>query len=142
MSAPIQKKVFLAGRAFVPVGESTIEHDIEFVRLLKAAKIDAPQRLADETPEAFGWRVLQSIIDAGALLPLVACLILPAAVAPEKPGLLRGCAEHLGILRPAARSTGWTPDVAHDTTEWLKTLDDPEDKAHVSNSSPNCSSLS
>lgn len=129
--APIPQKVFLAGRAFVPVGVSTVEHDIEFVRLLKSAGIDRPSAEPSETNEAFGWRIMQSIIEAGALLPLLGCLIIPSTAAPEKPGILRAWAEHLGILRPAARATGWTPEVQRDTVEWLKALDEPDDKDKV-----------
>ena len=131
MAAQLQSKVFLAGRAFVPVGESTIVHDTTITKLLRAAKLDASQARTDETPEEFGFRVLQQILDADALLPILACLIIPAEAAPERPGLLRGWAEALGILRPVARSTGWTPEVQAATAAFLGDLDEPEDKARV-----------
>ncbi len=131
MAALLQKKVFLAGRAFVPAGESTILHDIAVTKLLKAAKLDVAAVRTDETPDEFGFRVLEQIMDADALLPIVACLIIPAEVAPERVGLLRRWAESLGILRPTVRAIGWTPEVQAATVAFLSALDEPADKAKI-----------
>lgn len=126
-----QKRIVLAGRVFVPVGESTVAHDIEVMRLLKVAGLDDPRLRTGESPEAFGWRVLQALIETKALLPLVACLIVPESAAPRRRGFLRAWLEDLGIVREAARAEGWTNALQAETAAFLGALDEPADKQLV-----------
>ncbi len=131
MSATIQKKVFLAGRAFVPVGESTVRHDIELLRLMNVAGLKDPSMHEGETPEAYGWRVLQALCEAEALLPMLACLIVPADAVRAPSRGLKGFIEVLVGANREGRSSGWTPRVQAETVEFLGGLDEPDDKSRV-----------
>jgi hypothetical protein len=128
-------KIFLSGRAFVPLGESTIEHDIEFTRLLSKAGLDAASLREGETPDTHGWRVLKALVEARALLSLIACLVIPAEAAPHPtPGGFAGWLVRVlvraGIMQ-APEKRGWTPALAKETEEFLGQLDDPADKEKV-----------
>jgi len=124
----LQKRIVLAGRAFVPVGESTVEHDIEVMGLLRAAGLEASAIASDD---GFAWAALHAIIEAKALLPLVACMIVPAERARRRPGVLARMLERAGILQRAAARGGWTPEVQAETVAFLKDLDEPRDKDQV-----------
>jgi hypothetical protein len=124
----LQKPIVLAGRRFVPAGESTVEHDIEVMRLLRAAGIDAAT--ADDQEE-FAYRVLQALITNGTLLPLVACMIVPETHARRRPGMLVRVLERAGLWRRDAARGGWTPELQAETVAFLKDLDEPDDKNRV-----------
>jgi hypothetical protein len=128
-------KLFLAGRAFVPLGESTVEHDIEFTRLMTKAGLDAAAYREGENPDTHGWRVLQALLEARALLPLLACLIIPADAAPAPApagfaGWLHRSLVRAGMANPLPK-TGWTPELAAETERFLGQLDEPSDKEKV-----------
>lgn len=132
MSLGTSQKIVLAGRTFVRAGESTVEHDIEFMRLLSAAGLSGGTlRVAAENDEQFAWRLLELLIEAGALLPLVACMIVPESAAPRRPGMIAGALERMGFVRREASRGGWTRELQAETVAFLKTLDEPRDKEQV-----------
>ena len=125
LPAPAQKRIVLAGRAFVPVGESTVEHDLEVMRLVRAAGLEG---LDASTGDEFAYAALGAFVAAGTLPALVACLILPEEHAPRRPGGLARLLERAGIVRRAATRGGWSPEVQMETAAFLRQLDDPADK--------------
>lgn len=128
LAQPVQKRIVLAGRTFVPAGESTVEHDIEVMRLMRAAGLEAS---AAGNDDEFAWRALAALVEGGTLLPLVACLIVPEEHARRRPGLVVRLLERFGVVRRAAARGGWTPDVQAETVAFLKDLDEPRDKDQV-----------
>lgn len=133
MSVATGQKIVLAGRVFVPVGESTIEHDIEVMRLLRAAGLEISEGAEPNSAaaEAQGLDVLAALVNAGALLPLVACLIVPEESARRRPGAGWRLLERLGLVRHEATHGGWTRELQDWTVEYLRRLDEPEDKQRV-----------
>ena len=123
----MKQKISLAGRDFVQLGEATIEHDIEFMRLLTAAKLDDPTIRPGEGGDEYGLRIMKQLLEAQVLLQLVACLIIPADVV--RPGLFMRMLEALGMV--PRRSHGWTLEVAAETVKWLGNLDGSADKQQV-----------
>jgi hypothetical protein len=128
-----QKQIRLAGRVFVPVGETTVEHDIEFLRLMKVAGLEDPTMREGENPDVYAWRIMQGLIEAKALLPLLACLIIPETNAVQPLGRVRRFLERVGLVRPEIRQTGWTHEIAAATRIFLGDLTEPSDKALVYN---------
>jgi hypothetical protein len=127
----VENIITLAGRDFVPLGESSIAHDIEVVRLMRVSGLEDPSLRKGETPEAYGWRVLQALIEAKALCPLMACLIVPAG-SPQGPerwwlSLLRSW----GVVPPKPLGTRWSLELAAQTSSFLGELDEPDDKRKV-----------
>lgn len=133
MHTAAPQKIVLAGRTFVPVGESTVEHDIEVMRLLRAAglEMEPAAREADGAGEAEGLDVLTALVQAGVLLPLVACLILPEERSARRAGALARWLERVGLLRREAVRGGWSPEVQAETVAFLGRLDEPADKQRV-----------
>lgn len=125
---PAQKRIVLAGRVFVPVGESTIEHDTEVMRLLRAAGLEAAFAAGGED---FAWHALGALVESRTLLPLVACLIVPEAHAPRRPGRFGRWLERVGLVQTSAVRGGWSPEVAAETAAFLGQLDEPADKETV-----------
>lgn len=123
-----QQPVVLAGRRFVPVGESTVEHDGEVMRLLRRAGVSFER---SGVGEEFAYEVLATLVETNTLLPLVACMIVPEAAAPRRPGRFVRFLERVGILERSAVRGGWSPEVAAETVAFLKQLDEPEDKTKV-----------
>lgn len=129
MQATHQKRIVLAGRVFVPVGESTVEHDVEVLRLLRVAGLEAERVLGGGEDEAA--RLMGALVTSGTLLPLVGALIVPEAHAPRRPGRIVRMFERLGIVRHEAARGGWSPEVQAETVAFLKALEEPEDKQQV-----------
>ena len=125
------QKIVLAGREFLPVGRSTVAQDVEFTRLLRAAGLEDPTMRAGETPEAYGWRILQALIEAGSMLPLLACLLVPAELAPERAHGWKAFVEDLVGVDRRRHARGWTLEVQAETVEFLAALDEPADKSRV-----------
>lgn len=124
----LQKPIVLAGRRFVPAGESTVEHDIEVMRLLRGAGLEAAHA---ESADDFAYQALHALVASASLLPLVACLIVPETHARRRPGMLVRVLERAGILRREAVRGGWTPQLQAETVAFLKGLDEPRDKDQV-----------
>lgn len=126
--ANLQKPIVLAGRRFVPAGESTVEHDIEVMRLLRGAGIEAA---AAGSADDFAWQAMHALVASGSLLPLVACLIVPETHARRRPGMVVRVLERAGLWRREAARGGWTPELQAETVTFLKGLDEPRDKDQV-----------
>ncbi|OHD23189.1 MAG: hypothetical protein A2Y38_13030 [Spirochaetes bacterium GWB1_59_5] len=102
------EKTILGGRTFVPVTESTVEHDLYFHGLAGRAglRFEKGER---ETPEDFGARILDETVQSGKALELIGCLMVP---------------EEVGV-------DGWTPEEARKTAAFIGQLRGDEDKARV-----------
>ncbi len=101
--------IILGGRVFRPIGESTVEHDLKFMALLRDLGLDDPHRPESEAPEQFAVRLLNDLISSGRALEALGYLLIPGE----------------------ARSEDWTPALGEETAEFLGGLVDPKDKARV-----------
>ena len=99
----------LGGRSFRSIGESTIEHDYLFIRLVRDLGLDDPHLTGDETPEQFAMRLLTDIIASGRALDALGFLLIPSE----------------------AKSEEWTPELGQETAVFLGGLVNPDDKAMV-----------
>ena len=111
----MNQKHELGGRAFLPIGESTVEQDFRFLSLIKRARIDEVVMQPDESAEAFARRLLEVTIESGVILDLLGCLLVPEDIAP-------------GDRDPGE---AWTPEIGRQTARFLGRLKDPKDKAEV-----------
>ena len=112
----MSEKHVLGGRTFVPVSESTVEHDYHFLALLHRAGLGDVELLPGETGGVFAERILRQVIASGQVRPLLGCLLVPepAAGTPTRPP---------GEL--------WTPEMGQDTARYLGGLIEEQDKAMV-----------
>jgi len=101
-------KYAIGGRAFVPITESTVEHDLYFHGLAGRAGLRF-EKHEHESAADFGERVLEETIQSGKALELVGCLIVP---------------EEVGV-------DDWTPEEARKTAAFIGKLRGEEDKARV-----------
>lgn len=94
----------LGGRAFVPIGESTVEHDFTFMGLIRAAGLDRVAIREGESAQDFALRLLQEAIASGKVLEMLGCLLIPEGTAPEHwtPRLGAETAAFFGGLTAAA----------------------------------------
>jgi len=104
----------LGGRAFVHVGESTVEHDYTFLALQTAAGLDVFDMQVGESPEVFAERLVRQVIASGKALPLLGCLLVPEPTDSQKPA-----------------GEAWTPEMGEKTARFLGTLTAEKDKAQV-----------
>jgi hypothetical protein len=100
------EKIELGGRVYVPVKNSTIEHDFWLMGQIRAAGLDEVHVRPDERPEDFALRLLRDVINSGRIFLLLGGLLIPAS----------------------ATSEDWTPELAVETAGALKKLTAPEDK--------------
>jgi hypothetical protein len=105
----------IAGKTFVPVGESTVEQDFQFLALIKRARIEEVVMAPGESAEAFARRLLEVTIESGVVLDLLGCLLVPEEKVPgdQPPG------------------EAWTPEMGRETARFLGQLRNPTDKAEV-----------
>jgi hypothetical protein len=103
------EKIELGGRTYVPVKNSTIEHDFWLMGQIRAAGLDEVHVRPDERPEDFAVRLLRDVINSGRVFLLLGGLLIPEGVASED----------------------WTPEIAEDTAGTLKKLTTPDDKEKV-----------
>lgn len=96
----VTERYILGGRAFVPVGESTVEHDISFREMICQAGLDDLVLNAGEAPEDYARRLLRQVISTGKVLPLLGLLLIPEGI----------------------QSEDWTPDLAQETVAYIKSL--------------------
>jgi hypothetical protein len=99
----------IGGRSFQAIGESTVEHDFRFMALLRDLGFDDPHKLASETPEQFGARLLNDLMASARALEVLGFLVIPVDVESEH----------------------WTPEVGAETAAFLGQLSRPADKAMV-----------
>jgi hypothetical protein len=122
----MKQKIGLAGRDFVPLGEATIEHDIEFMRLVTAAGLDDPAIRPGESGDEYGLRIMKQLLDSKVILPLVGCVIVPADLARR--GILQRLLEWFRII---PRRRAWSLEIMNETAAFLGDLDRSEDKRKV-----------
>ena len=106
---PLSERIHLGGQEFVPIGESTVEHDNMFWRLQEKSGLRLVVLEPHEDAEAFARRLLQQLMGNEAFFELLGCLIVPAN----------------------KTSLDWTPEMMRETAELVKKLHAPEDKARV-----------
>ena len=103
------EKITIGGRAFVPVKNSTIEHDFWLMAHIRGAGLDRIAIEEGEAPDDFAVRFLGEVISSGRIFPILGGLFLPEKIA----------------------SIDWTPEVAEETVALLKKVSDPEDKTQI-----------
>lgn len=103
------EKIEIGGRTYVPVKNSTIEHDFWLMGQIRATGLDEVHVRPEEKPEDFALRLLRDVINSGRVFLLLGGLLIPEGVAFED----------------------WTPELAEKTAETLKKLTAPDDKEKV-----------
>lgn len=99
----------LGGKAFVPIGASTVEHDLEYQRMVLRVGFDRVGILEGELEADYALRLYDQVVRSGCALPLIGVLMIPEGVAPE----------------------AWTPELGRETSEHVARVTDPAEKAQV-----------
>jgi len=109
------EKHVLGGRTFLAIKESTVEQDFLFLALVKRARLDEVVLEPGESPEDFARRLLEAAVESGAILEILACLLVPeeAAQRGRDPG------------------EAWAREMAEETARFLGGLRKPEDKDKI-----------
>ena len=103
------ERIKIGGRMFVPVKNSTIEHDFWLMAHIRGAGLDRIAIEEGEPPEDFAVRLLGEVINSGRIFPILGGLFLPEKIS----------------------SVDWTPEVAEETASFLKKISDPQDKLEI-----------
>lgn len=103
------EKVTINGQDYVPVKNSTIEHDFWLMGHIRAAGLDQVKIMEGEDPQAFVMRLLAETINSGRVFSLLGGMLIQAGTDPAD----------------------WTPDLAEATAAALKKVTAPEDKAKI-----------
>lgn len=101
--------ITIGGRDFRAVSNSTIEHDFWVMDQVRGAGLDRIEMREGETQDQFVERIIIDSITTGRAFPLLGGLLMPADMLPED----------------------WTPQIAHDTIEFLRKRTDESDKAKI-----------
>ncbi len=101
--------VRIGGRIFVPVKNSTIEHDFWLMAHIRGAGLDRITIGEGEAADDFAVRLLAEVISSGHIFPILGGLFLPETISP----------------------LDWTRDVAEETATFLKKISDPRDKLEI-----------
>ncbi len=99
----------IGGRTFIPVRDSTIEHDFWLMAHIRGAGLDRIAIGDGEAPDDFAVRILAEVISSGRIFPILGGLFLPEKISP----------------------LDWTPAVAEETAAFLRKISDPADKAVI-----------
>jgi hypothetical protein len=91
------------------MSEGTVLHDLHFRKLVAQSGLSHLHIKVGEDPGMFARKLLDRLIEAGVVLELLGCLLIP-----------------LG-----KRDEDWTPDMARETAIFLGGLRAPEDKARI-----------
>jgi len=105
----------IGGRTFLTIKESTVEQDFLFLALVKRARLDDVVLEPGESPEDFARRLLEAAVESGAILEILACLLVPEEAAP----------------RGRDPGEAWTREMAEETARFLGGLKKPEDKDKI-----------
>lgn len=106
---PDDSVIRLGGRAFRPVLDATIEHDYWMMGRIRLAGIDRVVIEDGELPEEFAVRLLRELVNSGEIFAILG-----------------------GAIMPADRDVcDWTPEMAADTSTFLKRLTAAEDKQTI-----------
>jgi hypothetical protein len=108
----VSDTIHLGGRAFVAIGESTIEHDTEMLGALgRAGLVPLEWMEPGETPGDWGTRQLKQLVNSKELFTLLGCALIPEGLA----------------------SVDWTPEIGRATEAHVRKLAAPDDKATIYN---------
>ena len=108
-AAPSPKTIVIAGRKFKPVVDSTIEHDVWTVELIKKCGLDVIEMQPGESPAEFAQRVFLQASKDLIVFDLLGGLLMPIDTKPEN----------------------WTPEIAHETGRHFATVCEPEEKKAI-----------
>ena len=103
------EKITIGGRTFVPVTNSTIEHDFYLMSHIRGAGLDRIAIEDGEPPDDFAVRLLGEVISSGRVFKVLGGLFLPEKIS----------------------SLDWTPEMAEETAAFLKRISEPRDKLEV-----------
>lgn len=109
------EKHILGGRTFLTIKESTVEQDFLFLALVKRARLDDVVLEPGESPDDFARRLLEAAVESGAILEILACLLVPEEAAP----------------RGRDPGEAWTRAMSEETARYLGGLKKPEDKDKI-----------
>jgi len=99
----------LGGRQYRTVSTSTIEHDIATTIVIRASGLGELTLGPDELPEAFAFRLLNTLMESGRTFEILGCLLVPADIS----------------------DIDWTPALGKETAAKLRLITDPEEKATI-----------
>lgn len=104
----MKERIQLGGRWFVPIVESTLEHDLHFTALKRRAGLETVLVLAGDDPESFARKLSARLFGSGrdVVLEMAGALIVPEDLAGEP----------------------WTLERGRETAAFLGQLTDPDDK--------------
>jgi len=111
----MNEKHTIGGRTFLTIKESTVEQDFLFLALVKRARLDDVVLEPGESPEDFARRLLEAAVENGAILEILACLLVPEEAAP----------------RGRDPGEAWTREMSEETARFLGGLKRPEDKDKI-----------
>ena len=111
----MNEKHVLGGRTFLTIKESTVEQDFLFLALVKRARLDEVVLEPGESPEDFARRLLEAAVESGAILEILACLLVPVEAAP----------------RGRDPGEAWTREMSEETARFLGGLRKPDDKDKI-----------
>lgn len=101
--------ITIAGRAFRPVVETTIEHDLWTMERIRRAGLTEMILKPGEDPEDYSRRLLYRLIESGAAMEMLAGFLVPAEIDP----------------------LDWTPAIALESASIFRRASKPEDKATI-----------
>jgi len=104
-----EEKYILGGRTFLPLAESTLEHDVELFRLLRSAGLREIAMQKGESGEAFGQRLLEELLAGGKALELLGCVLIPEGT----------------------KSEDWTPEIGSQTAAHLAKISNSSEKLQI-----------
>lgn len=114
----------LGGRTFVAVREGTVEQDYTFLGLIREAGIPELTIDPDEGADEFARRILDKLVENGAVLKLLGCLLVPEELVGGRRSRF-----HLG-RRPDPGEV-WTPEIGEETAAFLARLRERDDKLKI-----------
>lgn len=99
----------IGGRVFLTMKEGTVLHDLHFRKLVAQSGLSRVFIKPGEDPDHFARRLLDKLIEAGVVLELIGCLLIP-----------------LG-----KRDEDWTPEMGRETALFFGGLKAPTEKAKI-----------
>jgi hypothetical protein len=104
-----QRKTIANGRTFVSITESTLDHDIHFMGMLKRYGLGLLRERPGESPDDFADRFLNEILTNGATFDLLGALFIPEGTS----GL------------------AWTPQLGAETADQFRKVTSEDEKREV-----------
>lgn len=127
----MSEKITIGGRRFVRVSVLTVAQDEYFTQLLFEAGVKDPEKQPGEDLSEYSVRIFKALLETGTLRPMLACMIAPADSVRSPRRGLAAMLERWRVITPLPRATGWSPDVARETAEFLGEITEPRDKERL-----------